>query len=82
MRGKMASNLLKSLKKGEILHLRDDFRPFMKKRYWVFQDLFESGGIFLHHKSQGFIQVKEEDIDWQEYKGRKFSDPKLPDKSK
>ena len=61
-----ASGLLKSLKKGEILHLRDDFRPFMKIRYWVFQDLFKGGGIFLHHKDEGFLEVKKEHIDWQE----------------
>jgi hypothetical protein len=78
----MASDLLKSLKKDELLHLKDGFRPFLQIRYWVFQDLFVSGAIFLHHKNQGFIQVREEDIDWQEYKGRKIHDPNFPDKSK
>jgi hypothetical protein len=68
MTGNMASDLLKSLKKGEILRLRDDFRPFMKIRYWVFQDLFMGGGIFLHHKDEGFLEVKKEHIDWQENK--------------
>ncbi len=68
MTGNTASNLSKSLKKGEILHLRDDFRPFMKIRYWVFQDLFMGGGIFLHHKDGGFLEVKKEHIDWQENK--------------
>ncbi len=58
----------KSLKKGEILRLKDDFRPFMKIRYWVFQDLFMGGGIFLHHKDWGFLEVKKEHIDWQERK--------------
>ena len=68
MTGSTASDLLKSLKKGEILRLRDDFRPFMKTRYWVFQDLFMGGGIFLHHKDEGFLEVKKEHIDWQENK--------------
>jgi hypothetical protein len=68
MTGNTASDLLKSLKKGEILRLRDDFRPFMKIRYWVFQDLFMGGGIFLHHKDEGFLEVKKEHIDWQENK--------------
>jgi hypothetical protein len=56
----------KSLKKGEILHLRDDFRPFMKTRYWAFQDLFLGGGVFLYHQDEGFLEVKKEHIDWQE----------------
>ena len=68
MRGNTAPDLLKSLKKGEILRLRDDFRPFMKTRYWVFQDLFMGGGIFLHHKNEGFLEVKKEHIDWQKNK--------------
>jgi hypothetical protein len=55
----------KSLKKGDILRLRDDFQPFMKTRYWVFQDLFMGGGVFLHHKDEGFLEVKKEHIDWQ-----------------
>lgn len=71
-KGNMSFDLLTSLKKGEILHLRDDFRPFMKIRYWVLQDLFKGGGIFLHHKDEGFLEVKEEDIDWQEYKNRRI----------
>ena len=71
----MDSDLLKSLKKGEILHLRADFRPFMKNRYWVFEDLFKSGGFFLHHKDAGFLEVKEEDIDWEEYKNKRIPDP-------
>ncbi len=66
--------LLNSLKKGEILHLKDDFRPFMKIRNWVFQDLFKGGGIFLHHKDEGFLEVKFKDIDWKEYKGRRTLD--------
>ncbi len=56
----------KSLRKGEVLRLRDDFRPFMKIRYWVFQDLFMGGGISLHHNDWGFLEVKKEHIDWQE----------------
>jgi hypothetical protein len=82
MRDNMASDLLKSLKRGEILHLRDDFRPFMKIRYWVFQDLFKGGGIFLRHKDAGFLEVKKEDIDWQEYKNRKIPDSNLTNKPK
>ena len=66
MTGNTASDLLKSFKKGEILHLRNDFRPFMKTRYWVCQDLFMGGGIFLHHKDEGYLEVKKEHIDWQE----------------
>ena len=82
MRDNMATDLSESLKKGEILHLRDDFRPFMKTRYWVFQDLFRGGGIFLHHVDQGYLEVKKEDIDWQEYKNRKIPDPNLTNKPK
>lgn len=70
-KGNMSFDLLKSLKKGEILHLKNDFRPYMKTRYWLFQDLFKGGGIFLHHKDEGFLEVKQEDIDWEEYKKKK-----------
>jgi hypothetical protein len=63
-------DFLKDLKKGEILHLRDDFRPFMRTRDWDFVDLFKSGGLFLHREDEGFLQVKVKDIDWQAY-GRK-----------
>jgi hypothetical protein len=80
MRGNNAFDLLKSLKKGEILRLKDNFRPFMKIRYWVFQDLFNGGGIFLHHQNEGFLEVKKEDIDWQEYKNRIISNPNLANK--
>ena len=82
MTGNTASDLLKSLKKGEILRLRDDFRPFMKIRYWVFQDLFMGGGIFLHHKDGGFLEVKKEHIEWQEDKSSKIPDPNLTNKPK
>jgi len=58
---------LKDLKKGEILHLRDDFRPYMRPRDWVFVDLFKCGGVFLHRKDQGFLEVKAKDIDWEAY---------------
>ena len=71
--GNMSFDLLKSLKKGEILHLRDEFRPYMKTRYWLFQDQFKGGGIFLHHKDEGFLEVKEENIDWEEYRIRRKS---------
>jgi hypothetical protein len=80
--GNPASDLLKSLKKGRILHLRDDFRPFMKIRYWVFQDLFVGGGIFLHHEDEGFLEVKKEHIDWQENKSARNPDPNLTNKPK
>jgi len=82
MTGNMASDLLKSLKKGQILRLRDDFRPFMKIRYWVFQDLFMGGGIFLHHKDGGFLEVKKEHIEWQEEESSRFPDPNLTNKPK
>ena len=62
---------LKDLKKGEILHLRDDFRPYMRSRYWIFVDLFKSGGVFLHREDEGFLQVKVKDIDWEEYRKKK-----------
>jgi hypothetical protein len=74
MTGTTASDRLKSLRKGEILHLKDDFRPYMKIRYWVFHDLFMGGGIFLHHKDGGFLEVKKEHIDWQEYKSSRIPD--------
>ena len=64
-------DFLKDLKKGEILHLRDDFRPYMRSRYWVFVDLFRSGGVFLHREDEGFLQVKVKDIDWEEYRKKK-----------
>ena len=80
MEGNKVYDLMKSLKKGEILRLRDDFRPFLKIRCWLFQDLFNSGGIFLHHQDGGFMEVKKEDIDWQEYKNRTIPDPNLANK--
>jgi hypothetical protein len=64
-------DFLKDLKKGEILHLRDDFRPYMRSRYWIFVDLFRSGGVFLHREDEGFLQVKVKDIDWEEYRKKK-----------
>ena len=64
-------HLLKDLKKGEILHLRDDFRPYMRTRDWVFVDLFKGGGIFLHRKDEGFLEVKVREIDWELYKRKK-----------
>ncbi len=64
-------DLLQSLKKGEILHLRDDFRPYMRTRDWVFQDLFKGGGVFLYQKGEGFLEVKKNDIDWGAYKIKK-----------
>ena len=72
-KGDMSFDLSNSLKKGEILHLRDDFRPYMKTRDWLFQDLFMGGGIFLHHKDEGFLEAKKEDIDWEEYRRKKKS---------
>ncbi len=60
-------DILENLKKGEILHLRDDFRPYMRTRDWVFQDLFKGGGVFLHHDVEGFLEVKVKDIDWEAY---------------
>jgi hypothetical protein len=70
-----ASNLsfdfLQDLKKGEPLHLRDDFRPYMRTRYWVFVDLFKGGGVFLHGKDEGFLEVKVRDIDWEAYRRKK-----------
>jgi hypothetical protein len=64
-------DFLKDLKKGEILHLRDDFRPYMRTRYWVFVDLFKGGGVFLHRKDEGFLEVKVKDIDWEAYSRKK-----------
>lgn len=64
-------DFLKDLMKGEILHLRDDFRPYMRSRYWVFVDLFKSGGVFLHREDEGFLQVKLKDIDWEDYRKNK-----------
>jgi hypothetical protein len=66
-----AFDLLKALNKGEILRLRDDFRPYMATRDWVFQDLFKGGGVFLHHEGEGFLEVKVKDIDWAAYKKKK-----------
>lgn len=60
-------DFLKTLKKGEILHLRDNFRPYMQTRDWVFQDLFKGAGVFLHHEGEGFLEVKAKDIDWRGY---------------
>jgi hypothetical protein len=64
-------DLLKELKKGEILHLRDDYRPYMRTRDWVFVDLFQGGGVFLHRKGEGFLEVKVREIDWESYKRKK-----------
>ena len=64
-------DFLKDLKKGEILHLRDDFRPYMRTRDWVFVDLFRGGGVFLNRKDEGFLEVKVRDIDWEAYRRKK-----------
>ena len=64
-------DFLKDLEKGEILHLRDDFRPYMRPRDWVFVDLFKGGGVFLNRKDEGFLEVKVKDIDWQAYRRKK-----------
>jgi hypothetical protein len=65
--GNLSFDFLQDLKKGDILHLRDDFRPYMRPRNWVFVDLFKCGGIFLHRKDEGFLEVKVRDIDWEAY---------------
>jgi len=67
----LSFDFLKDLKKGEILHLRDDFRPYMRTRYWVFVDLFKGGGVFLHRKDEGFLEVKVKDIDWEAKRRKK-----------
>jgi hypothetical protein len=67
----LSSDFLRDLKKGEILHLRDDFRPYMRTRDWVFVDLFKGGGVFLHRKDEGFLEVKVKDIDWEAYRRKK-----------
>ena len=64
-------DFLKDLKKGEILHLRDDYRPYMRTRDWVFVDLFKGGGVFLHRKDEGFLEVKVREIDWEAYRRKK-----------
>ena len=64
-------DFLKDLKKGEILHLRDDFRPYMRTRDWVFVDLFKGGGVFLHRKNEGYLEVKVREIDWEAYRRKK-----------
>ena len=64
----LSFDFLKDLKKGEILHLRDDFRPYMRTRDWVFEDLFKGGGVFLHRKDEGFLEVKVKNIDWEAYR--------------
>ena len=61
-------DFLRDLKKGEILHLRDDYRPYMRTRDWVFVDLFKGGGVFLHRKDEGFLEVKVKNIDWEAYR--------------
>jgi hypothetical protein len=43
------------------------FGPYMRPRYWVFVDLFKCGGVFLHRKDEGFLEVKVRDIDWEAY---------------
>jgi len=68
----LSFDFLKDLKKGEILHLRDDFRPYMRTRYWLFVDLFKGGGVFLHRKDEGFLEVKIRHIDWEEYRKKKL----------
>jgi hypothetical protein len=67
----LSFDFLKDLKKGEILHLRDDFRPFMRTRNWDFVDLFKGGGVFLHREEEGFLEVKVRDIDWEAYRRKK-----------
>ena len=69
--GNLSFDFLKDLKKGEILHLREDFRPYMRPRDWVFVDLFKGGGVFLHRKDEGFLEVKVKDIDWEAYRRKK-----------
>jgi hypothetical protein len=64
----LSSDFLRDLKKGEILHLRDDFRPYMRTRDWVFVDLFKGGGVFLHRRDEGFLEVKVKNIDWEAYR--------------
>jgi len=67
----LSFDFLKDLKKGEILHLRGDFRPYMRTRDWVFEDLFKGGGVFLHRKDEGFLEVKVKDVDWEAYRRKK-----------
>ncbi len=69
--GDLSFHFLKDLKKGEIIHLRDDFRPYMRARYWAFVDLFKGGGVFLHRNDEGFLEVKVKDIDWEAYRKKK-----------
>ncbi len=64
-------DFLKDLKKGETLHLREDYRPYMRTRDWVFVDLFQGGGVFMHRKGEGFLEVKVREIDWESYKRKK-----------
>ena len=67
----LSLDFLRDLKKGEILHLRDDYRPYMRTRDWVFVDMFKGGGVFLHRKDEGFLEVKVREIDWKAYKRKK-----------
>lgn len=64
-------DLLRNLKKGEVLHLRDDYHPYMRTRDWVFVDLFKGGGVFLHRKDEGYLEVKVREIDWEAYRRKK-----------
>jgi hypothetical protein len=48
----------KSLRKGDILRLRDDCRPSMKTRYWVFQDLFMGGEFSSAIKMRASLRLK------------------------
>jgi hypothetical protein len=44
----------------------------MRTRDWVFVDRFKGGGVFLHRKDEGFLEVKVREIDWEAYRRNKL----------
>jgi hypothetical protein len=71
----MPEDRMKSLKPGDSIYLRKDALPHVKIRNWTFRGINSHGVILLDHKEKGYIlEVKEEDINWEEYERMRGKD--------
>lgn len=62
----------KTITPGDPLRLRDGALPHVKIRNWEFQEINKNGVILVSHKSKGYtLEIREDDIDWDDYRKNK-----------
>lgn len=68
---------LKSPNVGDVVRLRKDTLPDLKVRKWTFLGKTQGNVILFNYKPKGRILkvVKEEDIDWNDYRKENSIDP-------